>query len=267
MNNTDINTLALQLREAADKATKGPWIVDRVKFHNNGNLAGIYVAQGGKGNGGCILECFSNCLVHPDSQVKNNASYVALANPVNMLLILDVLEEKNKKEIWLKEELALLANFNPDWDVLYATQESLHEHMALLKDATQLNAELSDKLAREQDYCLGVDTERMELHERFKELEASQPVVPDAMPMQPIIVDEYGTYRFKANAIVSKLQEVAALAGYDLNAACRDNYSDEDWMQLAQLISYSITGYSELSYVSDESYSRALSAVPAPQGD
>ncbi len=91
------------------------------------------------------------------------------------------------------------------------------------------------------------------------------PVVPDAMPMQPIIVDEYGTYRFKANAIVNKLQEVASSAGYDLHAACRDNYSDEEWMQLAQLIGYSITGYSELSYVSDESYSRALSAAPALQ--
>lgn len=102
--NNDIITLAQQLRKAAKKATKGPWIAEREHFHNNGNLAGIYVDQGGKGRGGCVLECFSNCLVHPDSQVKNNALYVALANPVNISLILDALEAAQKRIAELEQQ-------------------------------------------------------------------------------------------------------------------------------------------------------------------
>lgn len=38
-----------------------------------------------------------------------------------------------------------LANFNPDWDMLEATQDSLREYMALLKDC-QEKLEASEKL-------------------------------------------------------------------------------------------------------------------------
>lgn len=146
------------------------------------------------------------------------------------------------------DELEALPNDQPGFDMQAAAQARWALRDILVESASQVLGQTSESINSEL-------------------LEASQPVGPDAMPMQPIIVDEYGTYRFKANAIVNKLQEVAASAGYDLHAACRDNYSDEEWMQLAQLIGYSITGYSELSYVSDESYSRALSAAPALQDD
>ena len=128
--NTDITKLTQQLRKAAKKATKGPWIAEREHFHNNGNLAGIYVDQGGKGRGGCVLECFSNCLVHPDSQVKNNALYVALANPVNISLILDALE-------------------------------SAQEHIAELEASQPVAPEwisVSDRLPENEDYVLAADS-------------------------------------------------------------------------------------------------------------
>lgn len=69
-------------------------------------------------------------------------------------------------------------------------------------------------------------------------------------PLQPIELIK-GTPRFKRNAIVDflakdKLNELAAM-----------DFSNEDQEQLAQLIGYSLSGFSELSYVSDEAYEAA----------
>ena len=45
--------------------------------------------------------------------------------------------ELEKKEVFLKERLAQLANFNPDWDMLEAATDSLREHAAELTSANQ----------------------------------------------------------------------------------------------------------------------------------
>jgi len=44
---------------------------------------------------------------------------------------------------------------------------------------------------------------------------------------------------------------------YDLNDICILEFSEEDEEQFAQLIGYSLCGFEELSYVSDETYGRA----------
>ena len=73
-------------------------------------------------------------------------------------------------------------------------------------------------------------------------------------PMQPIIRAADGVIRFKANAIIKWLFETRKL---DLNEiaslAARGKFSREDQMQLAQLLGYSVSGYGDLSYASDES--------------
>lgn len=56
-------------------------------------------------------------------------------------------------------------------------------------------------------------------------------------PIQPLIEDEDGTIRFKANAIVQYLL---------------DHGFTDDREQFAQLIGYSHSGYCDLSYASDE---------------
>lgn len=77
-------------------------------------------------------------------------------------------------------------------------------------------------------------------------------------PTQDIILDSNNTPRFRKNAIVNSMLEMGKLAGiFNLNTLALQQYSDEDRMQLAQLIGYSISGYGDLSYVSDESYSEA----------
>lgn len=70
-------------------------------------------------------------------------------------------------------------------------------------------------------------------------------------PMQPLVKDEHGTVRFKRNAIVKHL-----IQGKQNDIAMMD-FSDEDRVQVAQLIGYSVSGFSDLSYVSDADCERA----------
>ncbi len=78
-------------------------------------------------------------------------------------------------------------------------------------------------------------------------------------PIQPLATDDHGTLRFKANVLVKALLDQPR--GLDLNALTerfhRDEHAD-DWRQLAQLIGYSLSGYSELGYVDDASYDAAV---------
>ncbi|EEC7950288.1 ead/Ea22-like family protein, partial [Escherichia coli] len=52
------------LREKAEKATKGSYIVGHTSVNQHGNLTGVFVCQKWKGEpGGVIAECHVNCLV------------------------------------------------------------------------------------------------------------------------------------------------------------------------------------------------------------
>ncbi len=77
-------------------------------------------------------------------------------------------------------------------------------------------------------------------------------------PIQPLDLDEHGTLRFKSNAIVRHLLDHG---GIDMNALAVMKFSQEDREQFAQLIGYSLSGFGELSYVSDETYSAADESV------
>ena len=68
-------------------------------------------------------------------------------------------------------------------------------------------------------------------------------------PMQPIQKDEHGILRFKENEIVRRLLDDS---GISLNEIAFWDVSREDREQFAQLIGYSLSGFSDLSYVSDE---------------
>lgn len=69
--------------------------------------------------------------------------------------------------------------------------------------------------------------------------------MPDSHPMQPIILDARGVARFRPNAILEHLFETGAL---DLNKLAVMDFSDEDRMQVAQLLGYSVSGFGDLSY-------------------
>jgi hypothetical protein len=73
-------------------------------------------------------------------------------------------------------------------------------------------------------------------------------------PIQPLELDNHGVLRFKENKIVSYLLKHG---GIDLNMLAVLDFTPEDHQQFAQLIGYSLGGYGDLSYVTDDAYEAA----------
>lgn len=71
------------------------------------------------------------------------------------------------------------------------------------------------------------------------------------MPIQPIEQDEHGTLRFIPNGIVRMLLDADI---FDMNKIALMNFTDQERIQFAQLIGYSVSGFGELSYVDNETY-------------
>jgi hypothetical protein len=82
--------------------------------------------------------------------------------------------------------------------------------------------------------------------------------VREGAPMQPLYRDKRGVVRFRANAIVVYLLDHG---GIDLNELAMLDFTDSDREQFAQLIGYSLDGFSKLSYVSDQTYETAAAQV------
>ena len=81
-----------------------------------------------------------------------------------------------------------------------------------------------------------------------------------AHPMQPVEFDANGVARFKSNAIIEHLFDTGAL---NLNDLAVLDFSDADRMQIAQLLGYSVSGFGDLSYASDDIVAAADAAVDA----
>lgn len=95
-------------------------------------------------------------------------------------------------------------------------------------------------------------------------------------PMQPIVKDKRGDLRFRENAIIRYIVDHVGDVVHpgaptidsdtgrpyhqgrlDLGKLMAMDFPQEDLEQFAQLMGYSISGYHELSYVSDESCAEA----------
>ncbi|HAL1776181.1 TPA: ead/Ea22-like family protein [Escherichia coli] len=104
---SEINYQAL--REKAEKATKGSYIVGHTSVNQHGNLTGVFVCQKWKGEpGGVIAECHVNCLVETDAQAYANAEFIAAFNPNVALALLDeinALEETRINDVCRIAEL------------------------------------------------------------------------------------------------------------------------------------------------------------------
>ncbi|EFH4755081.1 ead/Ea22-like family protein [Escherichia coli] len=92
------------LREAAEKATKGCYIVGHTSGNQHGNITGVFVCQKWKGEpGGVIAECHVNCLVETDVQAYANAEFIAAFNPNVALALLDE-RERNQQYIKRRDQ-------------------------------------------------------------------------------------------------------------------------------------------------------------------
>ncbi|EEW3262268.1 ead/Ea22-like family protein [Escherichia coli] len=117
----------IALRETADAANKASW-GRWESYHPHKGARGYEVKVG-------VKAIAQHCL-------KVDSVFIAAANPATVLALLDELEAKDKSISFLKDQLAQLANFNPDWDKLEAATDSLREHMAELTAARKRIAEL-----------------------------------------------------------------------------------------------------------------------------
>ncbi|EIR1701310.1 ead/Ea22-like family protein, partial [Escherichia coli] len=158
---SEINYQAL--REKAEKATKGSYIVGHTSVNQHGNLTGVFVCQKWKGEpGGVIAECHVNCLIESDAQAYANAEFIAEANPATVLELLDE-RERNQQYIKrrdqenegialtvgkLRVELEAAENNLIDSECHVAElEEALRDKLALLEASEKRNAKLQSENA------------------------------------------------------------------------------------------------------------------------
>ncbi|WP_410471519.1 ead/Ea22-like family protein [Escherichia coli] len=105
------------LREAAEQATKGSYIVGHTSGNQHGNITGVFVCQKWKGEpGGVIAECHVNCLVETDVQAYANAEFIAAFNPNVALALLDERDALNERLAELEARTVKLPEYrnSPD---------------------------------------------------------------------------------------------------------------------------------------------------------
>ena len=158
---SEINYQAL--REKAEKATKGSYIVGHTSVNQHGNLTGVFVCQKWKGEpGGVIAERHVNCLIETDAQAYANAEFIAEANPATVLALLDE-QERNQQYIKrrdqeneeialtvgkLRVELEAAENNLIDSECHVAElEEALRDKQALLEASEKRNAKLQSENA------------------------------------------------------------------------------------------------------------------------
>ncbi|EDY5135292.1 ead/Ea22-like family protein [Salmonella enterica subsp. enterica serovar Thompson] len=151
------------LREAAEKATKGPYVVGHHNINQHGNLSGVYVCQQWKDSaGGVVAECHVNCLTKTSEQVYANAEFIAVANPRTMLALLDELCSANgyasayEAEKWhyhglaesegeradrAEKHVAELESIATDYGVKFQKAQDALKHQALLHKSQMEAAE------------------------------------------------------------------------------------------------------------------------------
>ncbi|EGN8896376.1 ead/Ea22-like family protein [Escherichia coli] len=181
------------LRDKAENATKGGYIVGHTSVNQHGNLTGVFVCQKWKGEpGGVIAECHVNCLVETDAQAYANAEFIAEASPATVLALLD---EREKNQQYIKrrdqenEEIALTVgklrveleaaenNLIDSECHVAELEEALRDKQALLEASEKRNA----KLQSENAY----------IRNRFKELDLL--IGKNILVMQAAIIEWQAT--------------------------------------------------------------------------
>lgn len=93
--------------------------------------------------------------------------------------------------------------------------------------------------------------------------ETAETVSDGLLPIQPLTFDKHGVIRFEANPLVRHLLDDGPFDMNHLRVWCFKNNIDNKYQeQFAQLIGYSLSGFGDLSYVSDLTYERAYASKP-----
>ncbi|EED1348646.1 ead/Ea22-like family protein [Escherichia coli] len=157
------------LREKAEKATKGSYIVGHTSVNQHGNLTGVFVCQKWKGEpGGVIAECHVNYLIESDAQAYANAEFIAEANPATVLALLDE-QERNQQYIKRRdqenEEIALtVGKLRVELEEAKSKLNEQREYYeGVIADGSKRIAELSASHSKLRDTMAGIhNTIRMD---------------------------------------------------------------------------------------------------------
>ena len=174
-------------------------------------------------------------LQQNDDEIKNSEAVRASIGALTAAKINGLINENNE----LKQEIN-------------NQKRQLDDKVKLIKLTDKANSamslEISDLKARQVVVAAYAEQRINMLNKANESLKAALHLAV-TKPMQPLI-----SHRFKENKIVRHCLDAG---GTDLNKLAMMDFSVEDREQFAQLIGYSLGGYSELSYVTDESYYRA----------
>ncbi|HBU2095455.1 ead/Ea22-like family protein [Klebsiella pneumoniae] len=154
---TDITELAQRMKAAAEKATPGEWWADEVKnegCYGSGDdcVEGFtsYAIYGSDGqtlfdslnsDAACICEEYDGeGHVAWDETAQRNAEFIALANPANILALVEALEYYKSRE---ERVTSLVRDNSKSWDELYRQVEAKGKR----------NVELVEALESEKRIC------------------------------------------------------------------------------------------------------------------
>ncbi|ELI9385012.1 ead/Ea22-like family protein [Escherichia coli] len=143
------------LREAAEKATKGSYIVGHTSVNQHGNLTGVFVCQKWKGEpGGVIAECHVNCLVETDVQAYANAEFIAAFNPNVALALLDEINALEETRI---NDVCRIAELTKQLELAKSKLNEQREYYeGVISDGSKRIAELEkseEQLINERDHA------------------------------------------------------------------------------------------------------------------
>ncbi|WP_249538789.1 ead/Ea22-like family protein, partial [Escherichia coli] len=212
------------LREAAEKATKGSYIVGHTSVNQHGNITGVFVCQKWKGEpGGVIAECHVNCLVETDAQAYANAEFIAEVNPATMLALLDEREAQNKC-------IAELEKIATDYALKFQKAQDALKHVVLMRKSEQ---EAADNNLIDSE-CHVAELEEA-LRDKQALLEASEKRIAELRDWNAGLAQESLTYQQR----VAELEVIKSAA--EKLVRCKGRYhSEQNYRALAALFGVTV---------------------------
>lgn len=141
---TDITELAQRMRTAAEKATPGQW------ERGDGKHGGELLVYCDDALGSAVCEATSEYNAIPKYQRIDNLDFIAMANPANILALVEALE-KAQQHIARQEQILL--NQDESLSIRRGELEAAHQRIAELESRTVNLPKKNIGWERDEDDC------------------------------------------------------------------------------------------------------------------
>ncbi len=142
---TDITELAQRMKAAAEKATPGQW------ERGDGKHGGELLVYCDDALGSAVCEATSEYNAIPKYQRIDNLDFIAMANPANILALVEALE-KAQQHIARQEQILL--NQDESLSICRGELEAAHQRIAELESRTVKLTDINEYLAEVHDKTL-----------------------------------------------------------------------------------------------------------------